>query len=152
MRRSKVNSKFLFTLTATLLFGFIGNAQTTTFSLKQSLEFAMQNHPSLNIYKNEQAIANYKAKEALAGYLPQVNANVSADDNLKLQTTVIPAGVFGPSESKVTFGNKYSTVATLQADQTIYDQAMILGIKAAKPNTELANLSKEKNDENIIYN
>lgn len=150
MRRSKV--KFLFTLTATLLFGFIGNAQTTTLSLKQSLEFALQNHPSLNIYKNEQVIANYKAKEALAGYLPQVNANVSADDNLKLQTTVIPAGVFGPTESKVTFGNKYSTVATLQADQTIYDQAMIMGIKAAKPNTELANMGKEKNDENIIYN
>jgi outer membrane protein len=152
MRRGKTNHKFLFTLTAVLLLAFAGNAQTNTFSLKQSLQFALQNHPTLSIYKNEQEIANYKAKEALAGYLPQVNASVSADDNLKLQTTVIPAGVFGPTESKVTFGNKYTTVATLQAEQTIYDQAMILGIKAAKPNTQLAGLNKEKNDENIIYN
>jgi outer membrane protein len=152
MRRNSTNHRFLFTLTATLLFAFVGNAQTNTFSLKQSLEFALQNHPSLGIYENEQAIADYKAKEALASYLPQVNASVSADDNLKLQSTIIPAGVFGPTETKVSFGNKYSTVATLQAEQTIYDQAMILGIKAAKPNTQLANLNKEKNDENIIYN
>jgi outer membrane protein TolC len=148
----KLNSKLLFTLTVALLTGFAGNAQTTAFSLKQSLEYALQNHPSQTVYKNEMAIANYKAKEALASYLPQVNGSISADDNLKLQTTVIPAGVFGPTESKVTFGNKYSTVATLQAEQTIYDQAMIMGIKAAKPNTELANLNKEKNDEALIYN
>lgn len=152
MERSRVNHKFLITLIGILFLTFTGKAQTNTFSLKQSLQFALQNHPSLDIYKNEMAIADYKAKEALAGYLPQVNASVSADDNLKLQTTVIPAGVFGPTESKVTFGNKYSTIATLQADQTIYDQAMILGIKAAKPNTQLAVLNKEKNDENIIFN
>ncbi|MCU7551260.1 TolC family protein [Chitinophagaceae bacterium LB-8] len=152
MIRSRMNIKFLYLLTTALLFAFAGNAQTNTLSLKQSLEFALQNHPSLDIFKNEQVIADYKAKEALASYLPQVNANLAADDNLKLQTTVIPAGVFGPSETKVSFGNKYTTVATLQAEQTIFDQSMLLGIKAAKPNTQLADLNKEKNDEIIIYN
>ncbi len=53
---------------------------------------------------------------------------------------------------KLQFGNQYNTSLNLQADQVIYDQSLLTGIKANKPNVELAELKKLRNDDDLIYN
>lgn len=120
-------------------------------SLKNCVDFALKNHLNNSIARNEVLMADQKAKEALAGYLPQVNVNVAFDDNLKRQVSVIPAGAFSPNEIRVQFGNQYNTNATAQLDQVIYDKSMLLGLKAAEPNKQLAVLKKEQVEENLIY-
>jgi outer membrane protein TolC len=120
-------------------------------SLKSCVDFALKNHLNNAIAKNEILMANEKAKEALAGYLPQVNVNVAFDDNLKRQVSVIPAGAFSQNEIRVQFGNQYNTNATAQFDQVIYDKSMLLGLKAAEPNNQLAVLKKEQVEDNLIY-
>jgi len=130
------------------------NAETQqVMTLQQCIQYTLQNHPTNIIYSNDISTANQKKVEALSGYLPQVNGSVSWDDNLKRQTTVLPGAIFGsPDDVKVQFGNQYNTTAVVQADQTIYDQTLISGLSAIKPNIEAAQLKKAKNDDDIIYN
>ena len=121
------------------------------FSLKECVAYALKNHLSNTVASNEILAANEKAKEALAGYLPQVNTNITFDDNLKRQVSVIPAGAFSPNEIRIQFGNQYNTNATAQVDQVVYDKSMLLGLKAAEPNKQLAVLKKEQTEDNLIY-
>ena len=123
----------------------------TPFSLKECVAYALKNHLSNTVANNEILAANEKAKEALAGYLPQVNTNITFDDNLKRQVSVIPAGAFSPNEIRIQFGNQYNTNATAQVDQVVYDKSMLLGLKAAEPNKQLAVLKKEQTEDNLIY-
>lgn len=134
-----------------LSFGFQVQAQRNM-TLKECVEYSLQNHLSNTVYNNEIEIAKQKSVEALAGYLPQVNTTVTFDDNLKRQVTVIPAGAFSPTEIRLQFGNQYNTNATAQLDQVIYDKSMLVGIKANAPNTQLSLLKKEQNQDNLIYN
>ncbi|MFY7910755.1 MAG: TolC family protein [Emticicia sp.] len=129
-----------------------GQQANTPLSLKSCVDFALKNHLSNTIANNEILAAKEKEKEALSGYLPQVNVNVGFDDNLKRQVSVIPAGAFSPNEIRVQFGNQYNTNATAQLDQVIYDKSMLLGLKAAEPNNQLAALRKEQTQDNLIYN
>ena len=127
-------------------------ANNTSFSLKSCVDYALKNHLNNTIANNEILSAKEKEREALSGYLPQVNVNVGFDDNLKRQVSVIPAGAFSPNEIKVKFGNQYNTNATAQVDQVIFDKSMLLGLKAANPNNQLAALKKEQVQDNLIYN
>ena len=121
-------------------------------SLKACIEYTLKNHPSNIIYDNNVKIAEKQKLEALSGYLPQINGTGTLDDNIKRPVTVIPAGVFGPGEAKVQFGNQYSAALTVQADQVLYDQSLLVGIEANRPNIELAELKKLRNDDDLIYN
>lgn len=121
-------------------------------SLKQCVDYALKNHLSNTVSNNEIVAAKEKEREALAGYLPQVNTNITFDDNLKRQVSVIPAGAFSPNEIRVQFGNQYNTNVAAQLDQVIYDKSMLLGLKAAEPNNQLAALKKEQTQEGLIYN
>jgi len=120
--------------------------------LKSCIAYGLKNHRSRNVYSNEQLAAQAKAKEALAAYLPSISINGSTDNNLKVQETIIPAGLFGPTDTRVAFTKKFTTTGTVQLDQTIYDQELITGLKANKYNSKLAALNVVANDETIIYN
>ncbi|RFZ93037.1 TolC family protein [Mucilaginibacter conchicola] len=138
-------------LTILTLLPVLAQAQSA-WSLKSCIEYGLKNNRSQAVYANEKRAADAKAKEALAGYLPSISLNGEVDNNIKPQTTVIPAGVFGPEDVRVAFTKKYNTTATAQLDQTIYDQSLITGLKANRYNKEQAVLNQQQNDEAIIYN
>lgn len=119
--------------------------------LKDCLAYGLTNYGSVRIAQNQTEIASQQAREAIAGYLPQVTAQGSATNNLKLQTTVLPAGVFGPEPTRIALGSKYQTTASASADQVLYDKSLLIGIKAAKPNTQRAELNTKQTREDIIY-
>ncbi len=149
----KKTSFWVYVILQVSIISVFGQQSTTsTFSLKNCIDFALKNHLSNSIANNDILAAKEKEKEALSGYLPQVNVSVSFDDNLKRQVSVIPAGAFSPNEIRVQFGNQYNTNATAQLDQVIYDKSMLLGLKAAEPNNQLAALKKEQTQDNLIYN
>jgi outer membrane protein len=121
-------------------------------SLKDCIAYGLENHLSKQIYANERLAASAKSREARAGYLPAVNINGALDDNLKVQETVIPAGLFSPTDIRVAFTKKFATNVSAQLDQTIYDQSLITGLKANKYNAKQAALNETLNNENIVYN
>ncbi len=120
-------------------------------SLKECIEYTLGKNPSNVLYNNQIELAERQKMEGMAGYLPQINMTGALDDNVKRPVTVIPAGTFGPEDVAVQFGNRYATTLNLQADQVIYDQTIIEGIRANKPNIQLAILNKQRNDEDMIY-
>ncbi len=93
-----------------------------SWNLKACIEFGLKNNRNSVIYENEKLAADAAAKEALSEYLPKIGITGTLDNNLKVQTSIIPAGVFGPTDIKVAFSQKYNTNAAVQLDQTIYDQ------------------------------
>ncbi|PVV59929.1 hypothetical protein DD829_05520 [Chryseobacterium sp. HMWF035] len=111
----------------------------------------MKNNPTNKVQDNQIAIAKEKGNQALAAYLPQINGTVNAINNLKLQTTTLPPSVFGSTEKEVQLGSKYNTTGFIDVTQPIFDFSKLLGIKANKPYTELSQLQKEQNTEDIAY-
>lgn len=124
----------------------------SNWTLKSCIEYGLKNHRSNNLYANEKLAADAKAREALAAYLPSVSINGSIDDNLKVQETVIPAGVFSDTDIRVAFTKKFTTNPVAQLDQTIFDQSLLTGLKANKFNKQSAELNQQANNETIIYN
>ena len=120
--------------------------------LKDCIAYGLKNNRSNTVYANDKKEATAKAHEALAGYLPTVSVTGDLDDNLKLQESVIPAGIFGPNALKISLTQKYNTTAVAQVNQTIYDQSLLTGLRANKINDQQADLNIRQNEETIIYN
>jgi len=121
-------------------------------TLKKCIEYGLKNNRNTAIYENEKRAADAKAKEALAAYLPSVSLTGTLDDNLKVQETIIPAGVFGSTDTRIAFSKKFNTNATAQLDQTIFDKSLLTGLKANKYNYQQSELNQQKSQETIIYN
>jgi len=123
-----------------------------SWTLKSCIDYGLKNHGSARVYRNNVAKAKAASIEALSSYLPQIAGTATLDDNLKLQSTVLPAGFGGSTEPTIThLGTQYSTVVGARLDQTIFDQSLLVGLKANKPNTLLAIQNEEQNDQNLIY-
>ncbi|ARK12694.2 TolC family protein [Fibrivirga algicola] len=122
------------------------------FRLKDCIEYGLKNFGTVRIAQYQTQTADQQAREALGLYLPQVSATGTTTDNLKLQQSVIPAGVFGPEPRVFIIGQKYQTNLTAQVTQPIFDRALLIGIKANKPNQQLAALNTRQTQEDVIYN
>lgn len=136
---------------AVFLCAFQVKAQSQVFSLKESINYSLQHHPGSTIYKYSVQSAAEKIRESKAAFLPSVSGSVGLDYNIKLQTTVIPAGSFSPTETKLQMGNKFSNSASVQADQNLFDKSSSAGIAAAKIDKEIADLNLLKQNQILIY-
>lgn len=121
-------------------------------TLKSCIEYGLKNNHSSAMYANDKEVADAKAKEALAAYLPTITLTGSLDDNIKVQETVIPAGVFSPTDLRVAFTKRYQVNPVAQLDQTIFDKSILTGLQANRYNKLQAELNVTKNEETIIYN
>ncbi|RKR82028.1 outer membrane protein TolC [Mucilaginibacter gracilis] len=120
--------------------------------LKDCIAYGLKNNRSGVVYENEKKAADAKAKEALAAYLPSLNVSSSFDDNLKVQQSIIPAGIFGPDPLRISLTQRYNTNSVAELDQTIFDQTLLTGLKANKYSRQQADLNIKKNEETVIYN
>ena len=133
--------KFLFSAAA-VLFGASAVAQNET-TLKQCIEYGIHNSvtlqkASLEVDKNKQ-----KEKEVLSTGLPQIN----------LLTQLIPGEIIGKPGTLIParFGTQYNFTAGFTASQMIYNQTLLVGVKAARVAEDLANLGVEKTQQQLIY-
>jgi outer membrane protein TolC len=143
--------KAYYFITSLVLASFHPLAQTQ-WSLKDCIDYGLKYNRNHTINLNEKKEAAAKAKDVLAGYLPAVSITGALDDNLKVQQTVIPAGIFGPEDIKVAFTKKFNSTGTIQLDQTLFDQSLLVGLKANKVNALQAQLNVQQGEEAIIYN
>ncbi|WP_254560725.1 TolC family protein [Dyadobacter diqingensis] len=142
--------RFFGKLVMLLTLPLLSQAQTA-WSLKDCIDYGLKHFGTVRIAQYQKENARQQSRQALSGYLPQITGNGSLDDNLKLQTTLLPAGVFGPEPTRIALGSKYQTNVSASADQTIFDQSLLIGIKANKPNQQRAELNEKQTQEDIIY-
>lgn len=123
-----------------------------SWKLKQCIAYGLENNANNKIYANQKLAADARARQLLADYLPRISLSSSLDNNLKLQQNVIPAGVFGPDELRVSLTQKFNSNSVAQLDQVIYDQSILTGLKAGKYRKMEAEVNIEMSQQAIIYN
>ncbi|WP_114777460.1 TolC family protein [Botryobacter ruber] len=117
-----------------------------SFSLSQSIEFAIANRPNLKAARNEQLSAKAKVGEIRAMGLPQINASADVGGFFVQQKTFVPAQFTNPDAEPGTyvalpFTPIYSGNAVLTGSQLLFDGSYLIGLKAAKTYTELSRKS-----------
>ncbi len=133
-----------------ILFAAVGFAQENkirSFSLEEAVTFALDsNYTSINA-RRDIAKALKQKWETTAQGLPQIDANISYNNNLKQPVTLIP-GEFGGGEPgtfiPLTFGTKQSANAVATLNQLIFDGSYLVGLKAARAFLEYSENANEK--------
>ncbi|TSJ42054.1 TolC family protein [Fluviicola chungangensis] len=128
-------------------------AQSGQMSLQQCVQYGLTKNKGLLKSKLEIDRANEKRTETRSEYLPQVNGTISFQDNLKLQTSILPGELIGQpgTQVPVQFGTKYNTSAGIDAKQVIYNQSLIYGMKLTKQSTKVSEINARKTEEQLIY-
>lgn len=140
------------TIATALLCATVSLAQQShTMSLKEAIAYGRQHCPSLVIATNDVYKAKAQAVETRGALLPQISAGGQLDDNIKRQTTYLPAGVFGEDPMAVQLGTQYATSFSFQSDQALLDLSLRQAVKANEPNIMMARIRNEQTDEQLIY-
>ncbi len=118
-----------------------------SFSLKQAVDYALQNQNNVQNALIDEQIARAKVNEITGMGLPQINSNFDVKDFLEIPTSLIPAEVFGGpagSYAAVKFGTQYQATAGLDASQLLFSGDYFLGLKATKTFVEISKKSTER--------
>ncbi|WP_394367305.1 TolC family protein [Chryseobacterium manosquense] len=124
-----------------------------TVTLKQAIEYALQNKAEALNAKLDVRNGDYQIMEAKAGALPKINGVANLTYNPILQTTALDAGAFsgGPSNIQlITMGQKWNAGAGVQLSQALFNQQVFIGLKAAKSTKEFYQLNAQLTEEQII--
>ncbi|HEV8511708.1 MAG TPA: TolC family protein, partial [Cyclobacteriaceae bacterium] len=125
------------------------NAQTQpsqdvqTFTLDQSIEYAIAHNPNLRSASLGVKSAEAKVGETLATGLPQVGASADLGNNFIIPTSFLPAQIVDKNAPPgtyigVQFGTQYVGRAALNVDQMLFNGSYFVGLKASKTYTELS--------------
>ena len=122
-------------------------------TLKEAIEYALQNKAEAQKAKLDIRNADYQIMEAKSGALPQINGVGNITYNPILQTTALDAGAFsgGPSNIQlISLGQTWNAGGGLQLSQAIFNQQVFVGLKAAKSTKEFYQLNAQLTEEQII--
>ena len=127
----------IFTVASTLAY----SQQTVT--LKQAIEFALQNKADALKAKLDITNADAKILEAKAGALPKVTGNANITYNPIIQEIALGGQTFK-------MGQPWVAVAGVQLQQALFNQQVFIGLKAAKSTKEFYQLNANLTEEQII--
>jgi len=123
-----------------------------SFSLDQAINHALINNRSAINAGRDIDMAKKKKWETTAMGLPQINGAVSYQDNFKLQTSLLPAEIFGGPKgefSEVTFGTKHNGGGSLSLSQLIFDGSYLVALQASKTYLKFYENYKVKTDTDV---
>lgn len=140
----------VFILLGFVLISSVGIAQqnqTYKFTLEQAIDFALDsNYTAINA-RRDIAIAIKKKWETTAAGLPQLDANISYQNNLKQPTTLLPGEIAGGDPGTfvpVVFGTKENASVGATLTQLIFDGSYLVGLQAAKTFLDYSQNAEEK--------
>jgi outer membrane protein TolC len=144
-----MNKTIILTLIVLLPLISFSQENTSSFTLQEAIDFALQNNRSAINAQRDIEAAKQQKWETTASGLPQISANVDYQNFLKQQVQVIPAEFFGgiPGEfAEVVFGTKQSVNATATVNQKLFDGSYLVGLQSAKVFLEISQNAKTKTD------
>ena len=118
-----------------------------TISLKQAIEFALKNKADAKKSQLDIKRGELKIKEAKAGALPQVSVSGGLQYNAIIQENALQ---FNDQLSVIRLGQPWNTSLAASVYQTIFDQRVFTGLKAAKSTEEFYKLNAQLTEEQII--
>lgn len=126
--------------------------ETKTLLLKDAINYALQNKVEAKKAALDVENAEYKIQEVRSQALPQISANGSLTYNPILQLNALPGDFFGAPGTTLLapLGQKWTSVAGVSLTQTIFNEQVFTGLKAAKTTREFYKINKELTDEQVI--
>ena len=144
--------QFLSLLAFILVGSSIAQEQPNGFSLEEAISYALEYNYSIINADRELLDAQKQKWEVIATGLPQIDGNISYQNQLKQPVTLIPGEIIGGEPGSflpVVFGqqNQVNAVATLR--QQIFDGSYIVGVQATEAFLRYSQNNKEKTDQEI---
>ncbi|WP_281636541.1 TolC family protein [Flavobacterium marginilacus] len=132
--------------------GLTSSAQVKTLTLKDAINYALQNKADAKKAKLDVENSEYKIQEVRSRALPQITANGSLTYNPILQTNVIDGAAFGAPGTTIqaSFGQKWTSGAGISLTQAIFDQSVFTGLRAAKSTREFYQINDQLTEEQVI--
>lgn len=129
------------------------NSNEKVISLRQCLDFAVNNSYAAHRANLNISEADHRINEARSGVLPQINASGGFDHSIVLPTTMLPGELIGQSGTQipVQMGSKNDLDFGVTVEQVIFSPTLFTGIKIAKNNRELQRLRAAMTKEEVIF-
>jgi outer membrane protein TolC len=126
--------------------------QPVHLTLKDALKYALEANQHARKAKLDVENSQYQIDEVKARALPQINGSGGVTYNPILQLSAIPGELFGTpgTTTLVAFGQKWNANAALSLSQTLFDQSVFTGIRAAKTTAEFYRLNAQLTEEQIL--
>ncbi|SHF97055.1 TolC family protein [Flavobacterium defluvii] len=132
--------------------GLSVNAQVTNLTLKDAVNYALQNKADAKKAKLQVENSEYQIQEVRSRALPQISANGNLTYNPVIQTTVIDGAAFGAPGTTIqaAFGQKWTSTAGVSLTQALFDQSVFTGLRAAKTTREFYQINDQLTEEQVI--
>ncbi|MGE6356266.1 TolC family protein [Flavobacterium sp. NPDC079362] len=132
--------------------GLSANAQVKRLTLKDALIYALENKADAKKARLQVENSEYKIQEVRSRALPQISANGNLTHNPIIQTTVIDGAGFGQPGTTIqaAFGQKWTSNAGVSLTQTIFDQSVFTGLRAARSTREFYQINDQLTEEQVI--
>lgn len=125
------------------------------FTIQQCIDYAKKNNVQVKNALLDIKIQNEVNRGITSAALPQLTASGSSMNYIDIPTTLIPAKIFGGPDgvfTPVKFGTKYTTSASLQLQQIIFDGQVFVGLQARDASMIFRQKALEVTEENIKVN
>lgn len=125
-----------------------------TYSLEECVSIALANNTQVTNSNLDVSSTGYKIREVKSALLPTIEATGQSIYYKDLPAQYVNASAFGGPEgayNKMTLNMKQNTSATLQASQNLFNQSVMVGLKAAKVVREAAEAAGDYTKENIVF-
>src|SRR4051812_36785611 len=132
-------------LAAVMAFGSTYAQQNVSLSLKDALKYSLEASQNARKSKLDIESSQYKVDEVRSRALPQVNGSGGLTYNPILQKSALPGDFFGQPGNTVlvAFGQKWNANAGVSFSQTLFDNAVFTGLKAARTTEQFYRLNSE---------
>lgn len=132
-----------------------------TYSLRQCLEYAIENNHNLKKTEYDRQKAAYARKEVLGALLPQINGSANLNDNLKKSKFVMPNFINSmlppisqnpnaPKYMTISMGTNYNANVGLSINQQLLNFSLFNMMEITKTAEKMAELGVESSEEDLI--
>ncbi len=146
-----IQKKVTFFLLLLMSVSFLGQAQEKL-SLAEAINYALENKAAAQKAALEVEKSKYLVTERKAAALPHINGSGGLVYNPILRKTPIPGDFIGqPGQIfMVPFGQPWNSSIGVNLKQMLFNSKVFIGMKAARESRDLARISREMTDEQII--
>ncbi len=123
------------------------NSKDYQFTLEEAVSFALDSNYTAINSRRDIARAIKQKWEATASGLPQLNAGINYQNNIKQPVVLIPGEISGGDPGTfvpVVFGTQQVASATATLEQLIFDGSYLVGLQAAKAFLDYSENANEK--------
>lgn len=128
------------------------HAQQKELTLKDAITYALENKAEAKKAKLAVENSEYQIQEVRSRALPNISASGNLTYNPILQLNALPGDFFGAPGTTILapLGQEWVSTAGVNLTQTIFDQAVFTGLKAARTTREFYLINAELTEEQVI--